>query len=147
MTCVRADGSVTGQRLDERGFYIRHDMTHYAIETTLDLRSAFYGMLAYGWDIGDFGSPWPRGPIPPHAQSEVALAEHLAGAFDRERYVGMPVVAEEQNLALLDAVSASEFPVRAVSEAEVDRIRERLAELQARWDALPVGNTLEVSFP
>ena len=24
----------------------------------------FYGLVALGWDLSDFGKPWPRGPLP-----------------------------------------------------------------------------------
>ena len=63
MSCTRADGTVTRQRQDpaKAQFFVRHDLTHYALETVLGHRRGFYGLVAEGWDFTDFGSPWPRG--------------------------------------------------------------------------------------
>ena len=53
LKCVRADGSTTWQRQDEKNaaFFPLHDLTHYAVETELGFRRGFYGLIAEGWDI------------------------------------------------------------------------------------------------
>jgi len=65
LSCRRGDGSVTWQRQDgQQGrFFPLHDLTHYAVETVLHHPRGFYGLVAEGWDLGDFGKPWPRGPM------------------------------------------------------------------------------------
>ena len=80
--CTRADGTVTWQRQDpaKARFFVRHDLTHYAVETVLEHRRGFYGLLAEGWDFTDFGAPWPRGPIPADADP----AELWVGFLDAE---------------------------------------------------------------
>src|SRR3989475_12063198 len=69
LSCVRDDGSVTWQRQEgiQGRFFPLHDLTHYAVETVLGHRRGFYGLVAAGWDLTDFGQPWPRGPLPPEA--------------------------------------------------------------------------------
>src|SRR5215831_9574962 len=68
LSCTREDGSVTWQRQDRAGgFFTRHDLTHYAVETVLNHRRGFYGLIAEGWNFSDFGRPWTRGPIPADA--------------------------------------------------------------------------------
>ena len=83
LSCTRADGTVTWQR--QQGaqglFFPRHDLTHYAVETVLEYRSAFYGLIATGWNISDFGPPWPRGQMP----EEAGVAELIVGFLDAER--------------------------------------------------------------
>lgn len=71
LSCLRADGSVTWQRQTgtHGRFFPIHDLTHYAVETVLGHRRGFYGLVAEGWNVTDFGAPWPRGgfrrmPIP-----------------------------------------------------------------------------------
>ena len=84
LRCTRADGSVTWQTQrapSHATFFALHDLTHYAVETTLGFRAGFYGLVADGWEITDFATPWPRGPIPEEAR-EVEL---LVGCFDEER--------------------------------------------------------------
>src|SRR6266545_1175255 len=50
LSCQRADGSVTWQRQDglQGGFFPRHDLTHYAVETVLRQVRGFYSLVAGG---------------------------------------------------------------------------------------------------
>ena len=86
LSCVRAGGSTTWQRqLGATGAVMpAHDLTHYAVESVLGYRRAFYGLVADGWDIDDFAAPYPRGPIPEEARE----AEMVVGVFDTERMMG-----------------------------------------------------------
>src|SRR5688500_9663883 len=86
LACVRADGSTTWQRQDGQlgAFFPPHDLTHYAIETVLGYRNAFYGLIADGWEISDFSTPFPRGKLPREARE----VETLVGALDVDRMTG-----------------------------------------------------------
>ena len=54
LRCVRADGSVTWQKQERHAaFFALHDLTHFAVESTLGFRRGFYGLLAEGWDVED----------------------------------------------------------------------------------------------
>jgi hypothetical protein len=120
-----------------------HDLTHYAVESVLGHRRGFFGLIAEGWDISDFGTPWPRGPIPPDAEP----SEAIVGLLDFERYQGVratPSALSEQlgmagSTALIDVMSL-------VTEEQLEAIRSRRDELIARWEALPVGDTIELPF-
>ena len=96
-TCYRPDGTSTGQKSDE--YFIGHDLRHYVVETTLKLNNAFYGMMLRGWDIRDYGTPWPKGPMPEDALPDLTLAEHLTSFLDRER-ITTHWTAEEVNYYL-----------------------------------------------
>jgi hypothetical protein len=147
LSCVRDDGSATWQH--QRGdFFVHHDLTHYAIETTLGLSHAFYGLLAQGWEFTDFGTPWPRGRFPDDALPDLSLAEHLAGAFDLERATNIPIEAEGFNTTL--AETCQDYGIHdlyPVTEPDLTRIRTTYAELIGRWRAMPPGATLELTFP
>src|SRR6266566_4183809 len=95
LSCTRADGTTTWQSLkgNQAAFFPRHDLTHYAVETVLGHRKGFYGLVAAGWDLSDFGTPWPRGKIPPDAN----LTEMIVGFFDLERRTGERASVEELN--------------------------------------------------
>lgn len=56
IACFREDGSATWARANVG---VRHDLIHYVVETTLGLQEAFYGLLAAGWDMHDFGAVDP----------------------------------------------------------------------------------------
>jgi hypothetical protein len=146
LTCTRADGSVTWQRqLGQHGaFFPRHDLTHYADETVLGHARSFYGLVASGWDISDFGPPWKKGPI----TQDAGYTELIVGFLDVER-------------ASLVRWSAAEFNEKAtifyrdhkindapptLTDDDLNRSRARRAELFAKWDAVPAGEALELTF-
>ena len=141
----RADGTSTWQRCtDATGrFFAVHDLTHFAVETTLGLRRAFYGLVREGWGLDDFGPPWPKGPLPP----EALRAEMIVGSFATawasgvvpnaaDCNAGMDSYADERGIAAL----------QHVTEDEMLRIREALAPRLRTWNELPVGRTMELHF-
>lgn len=146
LTCTRADGSVTWQR--QRGaqarFFPRHDLTHFAVETALGFQRGFYGLVAEGWDLSDFGAPWPRGPIPPDADP----AELIVGFFDVERASGVRWEAADFNerAAAYYGEHALAGPPPTLTDDDIARIRALRADLFARWDAVAPGDALELAF-
>ena len=52
-TLRRPDGSSTWQKRTgpTAEFFAVHDLTHYAVETTLRYAKGFYGLVAEGWDL------------------------------------------------------------------------------------------------
>ncbi len=145
LSCRRPDGSVSWQRQDgaQGRFFPRHDLTHYAVETVLGHTRGFYGIVAEGWDLGDFAKPWPRGPLP----LETLASELLVGYLDQERAAGVEWGAEQYNAnaAAFYAQRGFENPP-AVTDDDLRRVRDRRRELFARWAALPGGETLELPF-
>jgi hypothetical protein len=146
LRCTRADGTVTWQRQEgeQAHFFPLHDLTHYAVETVLAHRRGFYGLLAEGWEFTDFGTPWPRGPIPADADP----SELIVGLLDAERACGA-----EWSAAELREMAATFLGAPAVARAlalpddgQLARIRERIRALFAQWEALAPGETLELDF-
>ena len=141
----RSDGTATWQRKQgpNARFFAFHDLTHYAVETTLGYRRGFYGLVAEGWDLGDFGTPWPRGPLPADAEP----AELVVGFLDLERAGGASWTAEEFN-----ETAGQYYAERgmadppALDDATLDRVRDLVGELHRRWIGLAPGDTLELTF-
>jgi len=146
LRCVRADGSATWQRQDgpRARFFPFHDLTHFAVETTLGFRHAFYGLIADGWEIADTGGKGKRGRLP----AESVLAEHVVGLLDRERVGGAaPLSAAEFNAQLEQlAASGRVEGARPFTDAELTAVRRLADTLHGRWAALPAGSTLELVF-
>lgn len=151
ITCTRRDGSVTWQR--QRGqlgaVFPPHDLTHFAVETTLGYRQGFYGLLTAGWEIADFAKPWPRGPIPPEAL-EVEL---IIGVFDAERRQMARWSAEEfadhaANYVASRAATKHEAALvpRVLTQNEIDAVRQRRDTLLAQWSALGAGEEMVLEF-
>ena len=144
LVCTREDGSTTVQHTSHQ-FFPFHDLTHYAVETVLGHRMGFYGLVAAGWDLTDFGNPWPRGRLP----SGMDPSELIVGQMDIEKATGVEVNANLLNdhvRAWLSENAPSQSPGRAVSDADLAAIRSLCATLHEQWLALEPGHTMELVF-
>ncbi|MFL5486582.1 MAG: hypothetical protein ACJ793_13150 [Gemmatimonadaceae bacterium] len=145
LSCTRPDGTTTWQRQEggQARFFPRHDLTHYAVESVLGIRNGFYGLVASGWDLSDFGTPWPRGRIPPEAN----IAEIIVGFLDRERAGSDRATADDVNAALASYSAENSLATDVVvTEDDLSRIRAKRAELFVQWAAIEPGDALEVTF-
>ena len=133
LSCIRPDATVTWQLQNglQGRFFPLHDLTHYAVETVLEVRG-FFSLVADGWDFGDFGKPWPRGPLP----TEAHVVEQVVGFLDTERASGREWAAADLQLA----------PPYLFGDDDLRLVRDVRRELFARWAALPAGDTLELHF-
>ena len=145
LSCTRADGSTTWQKQQgaQASFFPRHDLTHYAVEMVFGHRRGFYGLVADGWDLTDFGTPWPRGKLP----KEANLSEIIVGFFDRERASGQMGTAQEINEELAAFCQENGLPVpEKFTESDLSRVRQKRGELFAQWEAVEPGGVLELRF-
>ena len=145
LTCTRADGTTTWQSMKnaQAAFFPRHDLTHYAVETVLGHRNGFYGLVASGWDLSDFGTPWPRGRIP----NEAVLSEMIVGLLDVERSTGQLVQPADVNRRLQEFCRENGMPAPTpLTEEDLWRVRQKRGELFAQWEAVKPGDALELPF-
>ncbi len=145
LRCHRADGSATWQRNDgARGsFFVVHDLTHYVVETMLGHRRGFWGLVADGWNVTDFGAPWPRGPMP----ADMDPSELIVGFLDAERAGRVTWTAADFNdKAEKYFASHGVVTTVALTDPELVAIRARLHDLVTWWTLLPDGDTLELAF-
>jgi hypothetical protein len=115
------------------------------VESVLDYRRGFWGLVAEGWDFSDFGTPWPRGPLP----ADLDPSELIVGALDLERGTGHPLTATDLNARVREwyALHAPALPVPApVTAEQLAAARELAAELHVRWLQTPPGDALELSI-
>ena len=145
LRCVRVDGSVTWQKQAARNapFFALHDLTHFAVESTLGCQRGFFGLIAEGWDVDDTDGKGRRGRLPP----EAVEVEYIVGSLDTERASGVLLTADDFNeYATIHAASSGRLAPRRITADELARIRKRRAELFSQWKALPVGGILELQF-
>lgn len=144
LTCTRTDGTTTWQRQEGRraGFFALHDLTHFAVESVLGCREAFFGLIAGGWNITDFESRLDQ------LTGEALRVETLVGLLDTERADGVPRTAEELNSQAAMHYEArgslDEPPV--VTEEQLGAIRRLRDELLSRWASVPAGGSLDLEF-
>jgi hypothetical protein len=142
----RADGTTTWQKRTgpTAEFFAVHDLTHFAVEAELGFRRAFYGLVAEGWDLTDFGTPWPRGPMP----ADALPAEVIVGCFDTARAARARLTADQCNEAVSSYfANAGVTAPPPVTDEVLDRVRARLSDLVWRWQALQPGESLELKYP
>ena len=141
----RPDGTSTWQKRagPTAEFFVTHDLTHFAVESTLGFRHGFFGLIAEGWDLDDFGTPWPRGPLPP----EAAVVEAIVGCFDVQRGAREPLSSAQCNTSTRTYCAAHGLPEpREVTEEELARVWKLLGDQIARWRATPNGGEMELTF-
>ena len=138
LRCVRDDASVTWQKQNDRhaAFFALHDLTHFAVETTLGFRRGFFGLIADGWDMEDTGGKGARGPLPP----EAIEVEGIVGLFDSERACGAIWTLEEFN------EFATMRGARLLSADEIARVKKKRSELFQQWAAVEPGASLELQY-
>ena len=137
LSCTRPDGSVTWQRVHE--FFPLHDLCHVAVETTLGLEDAFFGLVAQGWDLEDFSAP--KATRKPYPQWTVPF-EDVVMFFQSEYRKDVETPVDEIN-ALFAALT---HPWTITAE-QAQEIRLLVRELSRQWEAISPGDSLEVPFP
>ena len=129
LTCLRDDGSVTCQKSSE--FFVLHDFLHYAVESTLGFRDAFYGMVAQGRNLDSFGT---QNDIKDTYPANALRAEEIVGAI-------------QYSLAETELPSDDELATTLLlTPAQARAIRAYFNDLRQRWDVLPRGESPDVDF-
>ena len=137
LRCVRSDGSVTWQKQGRYApYFALHDLTHFAVETTLGLQRGFFGLMAEGWDVEDTTGKGKRGPLP----GEAGEAEQIVGLFSAERASGVIWTTDEFN------EYSSAMAVRLLTEEEIAKVKAKRSELFQRWFDLPADAALELVY-
>jgi hypothetical protein len=142
LECVHADGSTTWQKQGRHaGYFALHDLTHFAVESTLGFQQGFYGLIAAGWDIEDTTGKGSRGALP----AEAIEVEHLVGTFQAESAGGTLWTADEFNACAAMQAAGRAAP-RRLTDDDLARVRAKRASLFSQWFALEPGGTLELKF-
>ena len=140
LTCVREDGSSTWE---PSKVGIPHDLLHYAVETTLGYRSAFYGLVAGGRDIASFGT---KDGVKDVYTDEELWAEGIVGTLQWPA-LGRSRLSEAESLALIENYFQEQgHPVPPLTVEQLEQIRAKARELLRQWDALAEGAFLALSF-
>jgi hypothetical protein len=146
LTCQRDDGSTTYSKLVEN-FEI-HDIAHYVVEQNLGFKNAFYGLLAQGYDIGDFQLPKNERPfalLPKNLHPEALFTEHLVNLLLID---SIQVAPKNDILNILKKIlSENNLPFMAVLTSEkLSKIKDGLERQMTQWNRLLPNKKLELIF-
>ncbi len=145
LSAERPDGSRTWAP-QVPGFGARHDLAHYVVETTLGFRNGFYGLLAQGWEITTFEDRGIARLLP----ADALIAEAVVGLLLVDADQTHPVDVDEFNAMVDQSLElAGRTERRHITPQELTEFRAELAQLESRWDAVPLGAvlTLDVHLP
>jgi hypothetical protein len=137
-TFLRDDGSCTWQK--SSAFFAKHDLIHYAVETTLGYREAFLGFVAGGRDLDSFGTR--NGVKDLYTQQEL-WTEAIVGIC---QWTDTPLSNEELRATLMQTFDSNIGSAPDITERQLSEIRARAQELHHQWDLLPQGGTMELTF-
>jgi hypothetical protein len=144
MTCLRRDGSGVISRPRPGAFFARHDLLHYAVETTLGFRQGFFGLIAAGRSIESFEAAGAASRVGP----EALHAEHIVNMLAQEFAFNTRYCTDEFNRVLGAAVAQGRLPPpRALGQVELQRIRAAYTRLLAEYEQLAPRAELELAFP
>jgi hypothetical protein len=141
ISCRRKDGSVTWKLVSS--FFILHDLCHFAVETTIPLKNAFYGMVAGGIDINDFDLPKEQRKF--QLAEEAIFAERLVNLLTIEYTQGRMENFMEMFTGIYEDHNGSDTGV-LIKEDQLEKIRKNYKELMKRWDSLPGTETMTLLF-
>jgi hypothetical protein len=124
-------------------FFVRHDLSHYALESVMQYKTAFNGMLNNGMDIKDFEDKEKRAQL--NVTDEARYAENMANLFLIEigqgEFADFNKIQQEAFVSFNDKLPVITLPIEKIKET-----RNFLKQLLEQWSALPVSKTLELTF-
>lgn len=146
LTCVREDGSTTW--MHERPGFVYHDLAHYAVETTFGYRYGFFGLVRSGGDVS--GSDFGRDPVtkerlpwPDASGAPMEPVEYVVSWIQREQLGPAGISPDDFHEALRMYVGNNRPPI---PEERLATARRTLRELYGRWESVPPGEALELTF-
>lgn len=139
LSCKRKDGSVTWVHVSK--FFILHDLCHYAVEKSLSLKQAFFGMLAEGTDITEFELPKEQRPF--ELTPEALFAEHLVNLLVIDYTQG-----KMENLLEIfrETYDDASNLLHLINEIKLEDVRKNYAMLVQQWQATPERESLKLIF-
>jgi len=138
---IRDNGTETWMYSDD--FFVHHDLSHYAIESVMQYKTAFNGMLNSGMNIKDFEDKEKRARLT--VTDEAFYAENMSNLFLTEIMQGeFEDFNEVQQQAFVSF--NYEYPTITLSKEKIGEIRNQLRQLLQQWNEMAAGETLELIF-
>jgi hypothetical protein len=142
LTGVRDDSSQTWQ--PSTPYFAHHDLIHYAVETVLGYREAFWGLVAQGKGLDDFGT---RQGLKDTYTLQERWAESLVGILQWSSAGGGPALTDAEILAMLAKTCTDQgIAVPEIDAEQLARIRDQIEALHQQWSQIPDGESMALMF-
>lgn len=139
---TRAGGATESVECETRS-YLVHDLLHYAVESEAGLRGGFWGNLAAGKTLAQMNDRTGAGMA--DAAGEMGAIEQIVGALHgtTKGWSAPDVVAGVRRFNESIGVATPAW----LTEDFVERVQERMRQLQGQWRATRRGGRMELVFP
>jgi hypothetical protein len=134
MDVVR-DGVVSGTIQCPKQGIIPHDMVHYAVESTLHKRGFISRTLE-----GEAAS------FQMEAEPESEGVERLVEVFQADGWSGWKSAPTDMLDLYATTCNARQCEPLNLEARDIEAVRQRILELTAQWEALPVGKALTLQL-
>jgi hypothetical protein len=139
LACIRSDKSYT---ITNAGPGLpHHDIAHYVVESQLELKNGFFGLIAKGYTIDQLSDPEIIRKLGPESWLAEILTRALQSLHSRACTVDqfLPLVQAE-----VETRRDLEMPV--LNEEIILIMLRRYQELLLEWSEIKDGNALEMEF-
>jgi hypothetical protein len=130
---VRTGGGIERIDCPKQGI-IPHDMVHYAVEKVLGVRG-FIRAIGEGETVA----------YAPMKEVEAEAVERLVETMQADAWAAPSSPHDLLDLYRLTCEARGHEAI-PVEPADIDTIRDEITRLQLRWDEVPIGGTVELSF-
>jgi hypothetical protein len=141
--CIRDDGSIHLVMMPKIGS-LPHDLVHFVVEKELSMENGFYVHVEKGL-IDGYYLKLEEAENPEQSSIDAQHAESLVECFQAEFNSGFQTPQYFQEI-LNVTCSARKIPNLDISAEQINRIRVSLEEMNARWNAVKINETLELEF-
>lgn len=142
---LRQDGSRERAELETRSFLL-HDLTHYALESTMALRGGVYGTLASGKSLAELNDKTGQALAEQNAGAELLMIERVTGPL--HAVIQGRATVEDAYSAIQSLLSAEQLaPPAWLTRDGLARTAECLRKLLGRFRGTPFGQAMELTWP
>ena len=135
------DGIARERLTLETKTFLFHDLLHFALETEAHLIDSFYGLLASAGRYQDLARAIPT----KDDVSEIAQVERIVGGLTGVIKQGLATEAFLAFMKNIFEAHGEALPIWLTPEL-VERVKERMRELQGEWNGTPFGSTMVLEF-
>lgn len=146
LSITRNDNSTTWSKL-HKGLET-HDLAHYAVESCLKFKHAFYGIINQGYQISDFELPKNKRPFavrPENLHQEAIVTEHIVNLLEVELLNSGLNTHFIKVLKLILKNNSLYFP-KGLTPNKLDEIRGIYHNLYNQWMSLNNNEELTINF-
>lgn len=146
LTCIRTDNTTTYSKLYPN--LEIHDIAHFIVESHLQYKNAFYGLLAQGFNIQDFELPIGKRPedlIPKNLAPEALTTEHIVNLLQVE-YINSKEDIDFIKL-LTEILKGNQLPFpNKLTNKLLSSIRKDLLKQMNLWNKMGFEDHLQLVF-